>query len=191
MLVRVLGPLVLQAADGAEVPVASTRQRRLLAALTLRAGTDTDTGELVELVWGVDPPDDPAGALQTLVARLRRLLPDPARIGTGRHSYRFAVPAGSVDAELFAAHLERARDATARDRLAGWTPRSRSGGAGRTPSWTTRRSSPRWRGSRGCTRWRGSNGRPRCWSWADRARLRPRCSRSSWPSRCARGPRPC
>jgi hypothetical protein len=61
-----------------------------------------------ELVWGDELPADPDGALQTNVARLRRLLPAPAAIGTGPRTYRLDVTPDGVDAARFAAHLARA-----------------------------------------------------------------------------------
>ena len=38
---------------------------------------------LAELVWGDEQPADPVAALQTNVARLRRLLPEHVTIETG------------------------------------------------------------------------------------------------------------
>jgi DNA-binding SARP family transcriptional activator len=80
VMVGVLGPLLLQSSDGARIPVTSGRQRRLLAALALHAGADVGCETLAELVWGDEQPADPDAALQTNVARLRRLLPAPAAI---------------------------------------------------------------------------------------------------------------
>jgi predicted ATPase/DNA-binding SARP family transcriptional activator len=107
-VVGVLGPLVLQDDGGATVRLGSGRQRRLLAALALHAGADVACDTLAELVWGDELPADPDGALQTNVARLRRLLPAPAAIGTGPRTYRLDVTPEGVDAARFAAHLARA-----------------------------------------------------------------------------------
>jgi DNA-binding SARP family transcriptional activator len=107
-VVGVLGPLVLQDDGGATVRLGSGRQRRLLAALALHAGADVACDTLAELVWGDELPADPDGALQTNVARLRRLLPAPAAIGTGPRTYRLDVSPEGVDAARFAAHLARA-----------------------------------------------------------------------------------
>ena len=117
VVIGVLGPLVLHDADGAAIPVGSGRQRRLLAALALHAGLDVDRDALAELVWGDDQPVDPVAALQTNVARLRRVLPAAASITTGPRSYRLVVAVDAVDAARFRAHLgaaARAADADAR-----------------------------------------------------------------------------
>ena len=113
VVVGVLGPVVLNGADGAPVPVGSGRQRRLLAALALHAGTDVDRDVLADLVWGEQQPADPVAAVQTCVARLRRALPTAVSITTGARGYRLDVAADGLDALRFRAHLDRA--ATAAD----------------------------------------------------------------------------
>ncbi|WP_181784241.1 AfsR/SARP family transcriptional regulator, partial [Pseudonocardia pini] len=97
-MLRVLGPLVV---DG--VAIGSARQRRLLAALALRLGASVPVDVLAELVWGADPPADPAGAVQTNVARLRRLLPPELVVQTTPDGYR--LTATEVDAAQFEAHV--------------------------------------------------------------------------------------
>ena len=100
--VGVLGPLVVRAADGAEVRLGSRRQRRLLSALVLYAGTVAERDRLVELVWDGALPADPANALQTNVARLRRALPPAVRITTEPDGYRLAVhQPDAIDVRVF------------------------------------------------------------------------------------------
>ena len=108
--VGVLGPLLLQTSDGERIPVTSGRQRRLLAALALHAGAEVGCEILAELVWGAAQPADPDAALQTNVARLRRLLPAAVTIETGARSYRLVVTTGDIDSGRFAAHLTRAAE---------------------------------------------------------------------------------
>jgi predicted ATPase/DNA-binding SARP family transcriptional activator len=104
----VLGPLVLRGPEG-PVRLGSTRQRRLLAALAAHLGRPVDVGLLVELVWGADPPADPAGAVQTNVARLRRLLPPGLRLVTTPDGcYRLEAERSAVDVAAFADHLAAA-----------------------------------------------------------------------------------
>ncbi|GAA2883605.1 BTAD domain-containing putative transcriptional regulator [Pseudonocardia halophobica] len=95
---RVLGPLAL--ADGS-VAVGSARQRRLLAALALRLDEPVPVDLLAELVWGATPPADPAGAVQTNVARLRRLLPPGLVVETTPRGYRLRADRTAVDAAAF------------------------------------------------------------------------------------------
>ena len=116
----VLGPLLLEG-DAGPVRIGSARQRRLLAALTAHLGRPVDVGRLVDLVWADDVPADPAGAVQTNVARLRRLLPDGIRLATTPEGYRLEADREVVDVTAFADHLAAAT-ATAdpsarRDRL--------------------------------------------------------------------------
>ncbi|MER7461600.1 BTAD domain-containing putative transcriptional regulator [Streptomyces sp. NPDC097981] len=69
---------VTQARDetGAPLPIGGARLRALLAALALRAGgpAAASVADLVDEIWGDDPPQDAPAALQALVARLRKAL---------------------------------------------------------------------------------------------------------------------
>ncbi len=94
--VAVLGPVLL-----AGVPVRSERQRRLLAALVASAPHGSTADALVGLVWPGAPPTGPAGALQTVAARLRRALPPAVRIETLPTGYRLAAPREEVDVTAF------------------------------------------------------------------------------------------
>ncbi len=111
-LIGVLGPVRLSQPDGAEIRLASERQRRLLAALALHAGSVTDTDVLVEMIWGPTDgaaPENPPGAVHTLVARLRKLLPRGVSVVTEGRGYRLELDSGEMDIEAFVAHLEAAR----------------------------------------------------------------------------------
>ncbi|MFI1651203.1 ATP-binding protein [Streptomyces avidinii] len=70
----ILGGTEARDETGAPLPVGGARLRALLAALALRAGRHASVAELVDDVWGDDPPQDAPAALQALVARLRRAL---------------------------------------------------------------------------------------------------------------------
>ncbi len=111
--VGVLGPVVLSDDHGAPIPVAGDRQRRLLAALALHAPAPVDREVLVELVWGDRLPADPAAALQTYVARLRRLLPGSVAITTGPRAYRLETAPDGIDVDLFRGYLTAAAAAPA------------------------------------------------------------------------------
>jgi predicted ATPase/DNA-binding SARP family transcriptional activator len=75
--------------DGVEIPLASRRQRALVAALALRPGRPVSVSELVDAVWEDDPPDRARTTLQTYVSRLRRGL-GPEAIEHGPAGYRLA-----------------------------------------------------------------------------------------------------
>jgi predicted ATPase/DNA-binding SARP family transcriptional activator len=99
--VAVLGPLEVRGSRGMLVPITSLRQRRLLAALVWRVGAVVHAGEIVELVWGSESlPEYPAGALHTVVARMRRVLPSRFEIVTEGQGYRLVVD----DLELIDTH---------------------------------------------------------------------------------------
>ncbi|MET9957806.1 BTAD domain-containing putative transcriptional regulator [Streptomyces sp. NPDC006326] len=72
----ILGVTEARDETGAPLPIGGARLRALLAALALRAGgpAAASVADLVDEVWGDDPPQDAPAALQALVARLRRAL---------------------------------------------------------------------------------------------------------------------
>jgi predicted ATPase/DNA-binding SARP family transcriptional activator len=116
--VGVLGPLVVHAADGSEVKLGSRRQRRLLSALVLHAGAVAERDRLIELVFDGALPADPANALQTNIARLRRVLPAPFEIVTEPAGYRLVATAPDVvDVRLFDRLVGAADTAAAGRRL--------------------------------------------------------------------------
>ncbi|MEW9528259.1 BTAD domain-containing putative transcriptional regulator [Microbispora sp. NPDC049125] len=77
-----------------EVP--GVRLRALLAALALEPGRIVTRTRLVDWIWGRRPPADEANALQALVSRLRRVLPDGV-IEAESGGYRLAVAPDAVD----------------------------------------------------------------------------------------------
>jgi predicted ATPase/DNA-binding SARP family transcriptional activator len=97
----VLGPLDLVVA-GAPVSLTAPRQRALLAALLLRAGTVVAVDALIEALWDSDPPDSAASVLRLYVSNIRRCLP-PGRLETRNSGYVLLVEEGELDAERFEA----------------------------------------------------------------------------------------
>jgi predicted ATPase/DNA-binding SARP family transcriptional activator len=111
--VLVLGPL--EVLDGGERPVAvrGARLRALLARLALDAGRPVSCSALVASLWSdEDTPADSANAVQSLVSRLRRVLPDPGVLESGPAGYRLALPAEDVDVLAFEAQVRTARAAS-------------------------------------------------------------------------------
>ena len=112
--IGVLGPILLGGPVG-PIRLGSVRQRRLLAALVAHLGAAVRTEQLAELVWDTDrggAPADPVGAVQTNVARMRRLLPGEIRIVTTPEGYQLLADRGAVDVTAFADHLAAAATAT-------------------------------------------------------------------------------
>ncbi|WP_461110344.1 AfsR/SARP family transcriptional regulator [Streptomyces calidiresistens] len=68
-----LGP-VRVVRDGVEQPAGPPQQRALLATLLLHEGHPVGVSELVDSLWGEDPPLRAVAALRTYASRLRRLL---------------------------------------------------------------------------------------------------------------------
>lgn len=57
--------------------------------------------ELIDSIWGDQPPADATNALQTLVSRLRRAAVDPGVVVQEPGGYRLAVAEADVDAFRF------------------------------------------------------------------------------------------
>ncbi|MFD7444392.1 BTAD domain-containing putative transcriptional regulator [Streptomyces sp. NPDC059909] len=96
----ILGVTEARDERGRTLPVGGPRLRALLAALAGRAGRAASVGELVEEVWGGEPPHDAPAALQALVGRLRRVLGKDAVESTPA-GYRLAATPDDIDLYVF------------------------------------------------------------------------------------------
>ncbi|MFD0902438.1 BTAD domain-containing putative transcriptional regulator [Actinomadura sediminis] len=99
MFVGILGPLAVTD-GGARVPVGGARLRVLVTRLALEPGRTVTNEALVRAVWPDGGPGDPGHALQALVSRLRRCLPD-GRVRSAPGGYVLDVPKDDVDAHRF------------------------------------------------------------------------------------------
>jgi WD40 repeat protein/DNA-binding SARP family transcriptional activator len=110
-----LGPLAVRR-DGIAVPVPQGKQRTLLAALLLNAGTIVSLDDLTGALWGAAPPPSSRVTIQNYVMRLRKALGDAdgTRITTHAGGYSIAVADGESDIARFRASLAASR-AAARD----------------------------------------------------------------------------
>ncbi|MEV6719142.1 BTAD domain-containing putative transcriptional regulator [Lentzea sp. NPDC051208] len=108
MQIGILGPFEVRADDGTLAEVPGARLRALLIALALQPGRVVPKAALVDWIWGENPPADAANALQRLVSRLRKALPDPLVEGM-TDGYRLAVDPDAVDAVRFERLGARAR----------------------------------------------------------------------------------
>jgi len=115
-----LGPLEVRADDGGLADVPGARLRGLLIALALKPDRVVPKASLVDWIWGEDPPADAANALQRLVSRLRKALPEGVVEGQP-DGYRLRVAPDAVDAvrfeRLVIAGQVRTGDASRRARL--------------------------------------------------------------------------
>src|ERR1700733_3343063 len=104
-----LGSFHVRADDGVLADVPGARLRGLLIALALEPGRVVPKSTLIDWIWGECPPSDAANALQRLVSRLRKALPDGSVEGqTG--GYRLTVEPDAVDAVRFVRLVGQARD---------------------------------------------------------------------------------
>src|SRR6201989_2442739 len=113
--VGVLGP-VMAWYGGQELPVGQPRQQAVLGILAMRANRVISRGELVDAVWGQDPPASAEGGIYTYVAGLRRVIepnrslrgPGRVLVSSGAGHVLHLVP-GQPDAVAFEQDLGRAR----------------------------------------------------------------------------------
>lgn len=120
---EVLGPLRAFRGDS-ELALGWPRQRAVLAALLLRAGQVVSRDELIDSVWGADPPVTAVNVVQAYIAGLRRVL-EPGRghrqpgllLTSAGPGYVLHVAEGHLDLEVAERHLENARVASAAGNL--------------------------------------------------------------------------
>ncbi|MFI6323741.1 BTAD domain-containing putative transcriptional regulator [Nonomuraea sp. NPDC050556] len=102
--------------DGRELDLGSPQQRSLLAVLLLAEGRAVGLAQLVDALWGDDPPTSAIGTVRTYVSRLRAVIGGDrlTSLGNGYSAY------GELDVTRFAdlaARAERTSDAAVALRL--------------------------------------------------------------------------
>jgi DNA-binding SARP family transcriptional activator len=125
-----LGPLLIRDNGGHEVAVHAHLDRVLLATLMLNASRVVPLHQLVDAMWGAEPPSTARSQVHKCVSRLRRLIPaemlhtDPAgyllRVDPGELDFsRFEELVSQARADAAAGHTQQA-SAEFRDALALW-----------------------------------------------------------------------
>ncbi|NKI43309.1 AfsR/SARP family transcriptional regulator [Streptomyces physcomitrii] len=108
----VLGPV--RAWRGEEpLPTGSPQQRALLAALLLREGRTATASELIDALWGEEPPSQALAALRTYASRLRKVLGAEVLVSEAG-GYAVRVSSDRLDlsvAESLRTEAEKARTA--------------------------------------------------------------------------------
>ena len=112
---RILGPLVVLD-DGEELPLGPAKERTVLAALLLRAGSIVSRTQLVEDLWGESPPLTAARAVNVYVSQLRKTL-GKERLQTRPPGYVLRVAKDELDLARFQRLLEAGE---AKEALALW-----------------------------------------------------------------------
>lgn len=115
----VLGPV--RAWRGEEqISTGSPQQRALLAALLLRGGRTATAPELVDGLWGTEPPEAAIAALRTYASRLRKAFGPDSEIlvsESGGYAIRIGLAALDTDvAEQLTAEAEKAQHSGDRTR---------------------------------------------------------------------------
>jgi predicted ATPase/DNA-binding SARP family transcriptional activator len=113
--VEILGPLRVYADDGRLVDIGGARLRALLCRLALAVNSVVTVEALIDGLWAESAPAGATNALQSLVSRLRRVLPDGA-VESLPAGYRLAA---QVDADEFERLAAQGRQALARGDAAG------------------------------------------------------------------------
>ncbi|MFE4855603.1 BTAD domain-containing putative transcriptional regulator [Streptomyces sp. NPDC056670] len=106
----VLGPVRAWRGDQA-LPSGSPQQRALLAALLLRDGRTATAAELIDAIWGEEPPSQALAAIRTYASRLRKVL-DPGVLVSESGGYAIRPGAAALDltgAQELATAAEKAR----------------------------------------------------------------------------------
>jgi predicted ATPase/DNA-binding SARP family transcriptional activator len=104
-----LGPLTATV-DGSPLELGGQKRRALLAALLLRAGEIVPRDDLIDSLWGEEPPDTARNTLQVYVSQLRKLLPE-GFLETTPSGYRLAIDATTVDVFEFEGLAQAGRSA--------------------------------------------------------------------------------
>ncbi len=115
LLVQLLGPV--RAWRGhRELELGGPQRQAVLGLLALRASRAVARSELIDGIWGEDPPPSAVNALHVHVAGLRRALePNRASRAPGQFllasgpGYSLRLEPGQLDAQVHARHLDAAR----------------------------------------------------------------------------------
>jgi DNA-binding SARP family transcriptional activator len=104
---RVLGPLEV-VRDGSPVALGGPKPRALVAVLLLQRGRAVSIDDLVDALWGAEPPASAAASVHTYVSRLRRGLGEV--LVARPPGYALAVEPGRLDLDRFETRLAEGRE---------------------------------------------------------------------------------
>ena len=112
---RILGPLEVVDGDR-RIPLGGRKRRALLAMLILRRQQVVSVDELIDALWGDDPPKTAEHSIQVYVSELRKALGGVGEDGTvvvARHDpgYALDVPPSAIDLYRFDVLRERGQAA--------------------------------------------------------------------------------
>src|SRR6478735_2778472 len=101
MRVGLLGTLEVLDDGGGETTIAGAKLRSLLAILALHVGRVVPAEQLVDALWGDDPPDSVRNGLQGLASKLRRALGSAELVVMRGEGYVLDLPPDAIDVGQF------------------------------------------------------------------------------------------
>jgi len=117
MQIGLLGELEVRDEHGRDVPVAGAKQRSLLAVLALHVGRVVPTDQIIDALWGDDPPDGVRNGLQGLISKLRRTLGSTDVVAMRGGGYVLDLPREAIDVHRFEQLVTDGRASAARGDL--------------------------------------------------------------------------
>src|SRR2546423_774821 len=99
--VGLLGALEVFDARGQPIELRGAKPRALLAVLSLSPGRVVSTEQIVDALWGEDPPPGVRNGLQGLVSKLRRALDESDVVVTHGAGYALELAPEDVDVHRF------------------------------------------------------------------------------------------
>jgi predicted ATPase/DNA-binding SARP family transcriptional activator len=109
--VGLLGGLEVLDNDEREVVVAGPKLRTLLAVLALRPGRVVPAEQLIDALWGEDPPTEVRNGLQGLASKLRRALGSTDLVSMRGGGYALELPPNAIDVHRYEEMVASARAA--------------------------------------------------------------------------------
>jgi DNA-binding SARP family transcriptional activator/tetratricopeptide (TPR) repeat protein len=114
--IDVLGEVRAYDGDGVELLLGPPRRQAVLTVLALRANHVVPRDEIVDAVWGDEPPASAAGNVYVYINALRQVL-GPGVLVSDRAGYALRIAPGHLDVEEFEDRLRGARRLSGPDQL--------------------------------------------------------------------------
>ncbi|MEY2569807.1 MAG: hypothetical protein QOE63_157, partial [Acidimicrobiaceae bacterium] len=113
MRVGLLGELEVLDHEARDVVIAGAKLRGLLAVLALHVGRVVPAEQLIDALWGEDPPAAVRNGLQGLASKLRRALGSADLIAMRGDGYALELPVEAIDVQRFEQLVAAGRAAVA------------------------------------------------------------------------------
>jgi len=112
MEVRILGPVRIHL-GGREDTVGGSKQRTMLAALLLAEGRSVSDAQMVQSLWGEDPPATASAQIHTYASRIRQRVDPEVRLDRIRNGYQISAEHVDLDYRRFRHLVDLGRRALA------------------------------------------------------------------------------